>query len=394
MGHERHVDRRLDASGNGSDAAPDQRTAPTGLAVTVERRSGPWAVVSRLLAFVGALFLFVLAIQLMKDGAVAIAPRIDGSGLFDNAVSTLGVGWLGAYLVLSGSPVAVMGLSLHSADAINELQTFTMISGSRLGASFIVLLVGFLYAIRATNRRESLGMGVLALSVSALAYVPAILLGYGILRSGLLDGITWTASAEVQGVIDIGWGWARGLIEGLLPGPLLFPAGLAIILASFKLLDRVLPTIDSEKHADSKGHWLKRPWSMFFLGCLACLLTLSVSVAITVLVPLAARGYVDRKEAIPYIMGANVTTLVDTMVAAMLLPDGGSSVQVVLALAIAVTLVTVTLQAFAFGPTQRAIMALDEWVVGTTPRLWIFVGVLFLVPVGLVVAGAAIGPTG
>ena len=48
---------------------------------------------------------------------------------------------------------------------------------------------------------------------------------------------------------------------------------------------------------------------MFALGCLAALLTLSVSVALTLLVPLAAKGYVDRREAMPYIMGANITTL-------------------------------------------------------------------------------------
>jgi sodium-dependent phosphate cotransporter len=392
---ERDLERRRDPRENGPAAAsePEAGVGP-GSPIAVEERAGPWPRVAKVLSFLGALFLFVLAIQLMKKGAGAIGPRLAGSGVFDNAVQTLGIGWLGAYLVLSGSPIAIIALALDSNKALTELQTFTMISGSRLGASFIVLLVGFLYAVRASKRRESLGMGVLALSISALAYIPAMLLGYGILKSGLLDGINWTASSDVQGVIDAGWGWAQSLIEAALPAPLLFPAGLAVILVSFKLLDRVLPSVDSEKHADTKSHWLKSPWSMFFLGCLACLLTLSVSVAITVLVPLAARGYVDRKEAIPYIMGANITTLADTLVAAMLLPDGAGSVHVVLALAIAVTIVTVLLLAFAYRPLQRGIMAIDEWVVGSSVRLWLFVGVLFLVPVALMVVGGFIGPVG
>lgn len=390
---------RLAAPGNGSaaDAEAQDPSTPTiapGPGIHVEGRRGPWRVITRVLAFAAALFLFVLSIQLMKKGAAPIALRLEPSGFFDNGVSTLGVGWLAAYLVLSGSPVAVMGLSLRAADGITELQTFTMISGSRLGASFIVLLVGFIYAIRAQNRREALGMGVLALSISTLIYVPAMLLGYGVLKSGFLGGVSLTASAEVQGVIDAGWGWLVNLATTSLPDPLLFPAGLGVILVSFKLLDQVLPAIDGEKHADTKGHWLKKPWPMFFLGCLAALLTLSVSVAITVLVPLAARGYVDRREAIPYIAGANVTTLADTLLAAMLLPDGDSSVQVVLALLIAVTVVTVLLLAFAYRPLQRLIMGLDEWVVGTSVRLWMFVTVLFLVPVALVIIGRLIGPVG
>ena len=347
----------------------------------------------KVVSVAAALFLFVLAIQLMKRGAGAIAPRLEASGLFDNAVQTLGLGWLGAYLVLSGSPIAATSLTFHDAGAITELQTFSMLSGSRLGASFIVLLVGFIYAVRSPNRRESLGMGVLALSMTAIVYVPGIALGYGILKSGALSGVAWTASAELQGAIDVGWGWIVTFVETSLPAPLLFPVGLGVILVSFKLLDQVLPALDGQRHADSRSHWFRRPWPMFFIGSLAALLTLSVSVALTVLVPLASKGYIKREEAIPYIAGANITTLADTLVAAMLL-SRASGVQVVLAEAIAVALITIVYLAFLYRPLQRGIMALDEWVVQTNPRLWLFVGVLFLVPLALLVLGGFIGPVG
>jgi ABC-type Fe3+ transport system permease subunit len=74
-----------------------------------------------------------------------------------------------------------------------------MLSGSRLGASFVVLLVGFLYALRnrGRNRGESIGMGVLALSLTAIVYVPGMLIGYAILKSGVLGGIHWSASSDV-----------------------------------------------------------------------------------------------------------------------------------------------------------------------------------------------------
>jgi solute carrier family 34 (sodium-dependent phosphate cotransporter) len=348
---------------------------------------------TKLVSVVAALFLFILAIQLMKKGAGAIAPRLAASGLFDNAIQTLGLGWLGAYLVLSGSPIAATALTFHHAGAITELQTFSMLSGSRLGASFIVLLVGFLYAIRSPNRRESLGMGVLALSMTAIVYIPGIALGYGILKSGLLDGINWTASAELQGAIDVGWGWIVKFAETNVPAPLLFPVGLGVILVSFKLLDQVLPSLDGERHADTRSQWLKRPWPMFFLGSLAALLTLSVSVALTVLVPLASKGFIKREEAIPYIAGANITTLADTLVAAMLL-GRASGVHVVLAEAIAVALITIAYLAFFYRPLQRGIMALDEWAVRTNPRLWLFVGILFLVPLALLIVGGFVGPVG
>jgi solute carrier family 34 (sodium-dependent phosphate cotransporter) len=182
------------------------------------------------------------------------------------------------------------------------------------------------------------------------------------------------------------WGPMVTFAGDALPGPLLFPVGLAVILASFKLLDQVLPSLDGERHAESRRHWLKRPWPMFGLGCLAALLTLSVSVALTVLVPLASKGYIDRREAIPYIAGANITTLADTLMAAMILgnPVG---VQVVLAEAIGVAAVTLVILAVAYRPLSRGILVFEEWIVATTPRLVLFVTGLFILPVGLLFSG-------
>ncbi|HEV2906460.1 MAG TPA: hypothetical protein VGZ50_04000 [Actinomycetota bacterium] len=365
--------------------------------VTVPEREPPTAVgpsgirrATKVLHFAAAMFLFILAIQLMKKGAQAVAPQLQGTFPFDNGVSTLGLGWLGAYLVLSGSPVAAVSLSLFAAGATTRMQTFTMLTGSRLGAAFIVLLVGFLYAMRRGDRRNSIGMGVLALSMTAIVYVPGMFLAYTLLKFGVLDGVHWQASSEINGVIDAAWGPIVSLADRALPGPLLLVLGLGVILGSFKLLDQVLPSLDGERQAGTREHWLKKPWPMFALGMLAALLTLSVSVALTVLVPLASKGYIRREEAIPYIAGANITTLADTLVAAMILgnPVG---VQVVLAEAIGVAVVTLLLLAFLYRPMQRAVMGLDEWIVATTPRLVAFVAVLFVMPIGLLFSGRMVG---
>jgi sodium-dependent phosphate cotransporter len=312
--------------------------------------------------------------------------------LFSNAFSTLGAGWLGAYIVLSGSPVAAVALSLFVGGAATELQTFTMLSGSRLGASFVVLLVGFLYALRnrGRNRRESIGMGVLALSLTAIVYVPGMVLGYGILRSNVLDGIRVSASEDVLSIVDYIWGPALDLLTKL-PAWTLLPLGLAIILVSFRFLDRVLPQLDGERHGSRRLEILKRPWPMFLLGCAVATITLSVSVALTVLVPLASRGYIRREESIPYIMGANITTLADTLVAAMVLGNA-VAVHIVLAEAIAVSFISLVYLAFAYGAIRRWIMSLDEWVVASAPRLWLFVIVLFVLPAILLTSGIWIGP--
>ena len=130
---------------------------------------------------------------------------------------------------------------------------------------------------------------------------------------------------------------------------------------------------------------------MFALGCIVATVTLSVSVALTVLVPLASRGYVNREQSIPYIMGANITTLADTLVAAMVLGNA-VAVQIVLAEAIAVSIVSLFLLAFMFGPMKRGIMSLDEWVVTSDRHLWLFVAILFVLPALFLTSGIWIGP--
>ena len=106
----------------------------------VEAVERPWWL--RLFFLVVGLFLFVTALGLMKAGASELKDTLDGSIFTDNAWSTLGLGWLGACIVLSGSPMAASSLALLDGGAINRTESFTMLTGSRLGAAFVVLLVG------------------------------------------------------------------------------------------------------------------------------------------------------------------------------------------------------------------------------------------------------------
>jgi len=355
----------------------------------VER--GAWYVVRKLVLFLPAMFLFILAIQLMKEGAGQVGPSIQGRFPFANGVSTLGGGWLGAYFVLSGSPVAATAISLFGAGTLTKLQTFTMLSGSRLGASFIVLLTGFLYAMRNRGRRgESIGMGIQALTMTAIVYLPGMVIGYGLIRSGALDGLNWHASGKMEAILGRVWGPAVDFVSQRITGGWLFLAGLLTILASFKLLDHVLPHVDGDSTVAKRGAWLRRPWAMFGLGCLVATLTLSVSVALTVLVPLASKGYLKRDEALPYIMGANITTLADTLVVAMLQRTPVAA-QIVLAEAIGVTIVSLIVLTFFYQPVKRSVIGLDDWLVASNRRLALFVGTLFVLPVTFLLSGLLVG---
>jgi sodium-dependent phosphate cotransporter len=332
-----------------------------------------------------ALWVFLIALGLMKDGARGLAPALGGT--VDSLANAVGLGWLGALLVLSGSPIAASSLTLLDGGFLTRDETYAMVVGSRLGAAFVVLVVGVLYAVRgqASSRRAPISIGILALTMTAAAYVPGGLIGLGVLGSGVIDGVNLvppaiffdTTEAISKPVID--------LVESVLDpatalgAGLLFVVGLLLLLASFRLVDELLPSLGGDAE-DERSRWYVGPWTMFGIGLVVALATLSVAVALTLLVPVVAKGYVRREQTLPYIAGANITTLVDTLVVAVLLRNDDAP-RVVLAVAIGVTIWTVFMLAVIYRPLRQVVFAIQDQVLRTRTRLVVFTGALFLCPI-------------
>jgi solute carrier family 34 (sodium-dependent phosphate cotransporter) len=340
----------------------------------------------RIGALLVGLGLFVTALGIMKAGAAALIPSLQGSVFTDNPWSTLGLGWLGACMVLSGSPIAASSLTLLDGHAITSSQAFTMLTGSRLGASFVVLVIGFIYALRQRgdkSRRAPLSIGVLSLTMTMVAYLPGALLGWLLLTGGHLDRVNLTPPPSLLSLTDAAFGWAVDLAKDIVPGWGLFPVGLAVLLIAFKAFDAALPQVDSERLERRADAWYTKPWAMFLVGCGVALLTLSVSVALTVLVPLVAKGYLKREDTLPYIAGANITTLADTLVAAILLGNPVAS-RVVLAEVIGVGVWTLLLIGLFYPTVRRGCLAVSKATLRSRPRLALFLAVLFTVPLALI----------
>ena len=358
------------ATASGATAA---RQAPA-------RRVAGWLRTAAL--FVAALFLFVGALQLMKTGAASLDVLQNKGVLVRNPGATLGLGWIGALFVLSGSPVAASALTLVAGGAISEIQGFTMLTGSRLGAAFVVLVVAVVYALRGgAGRKRPVSTGVMALSTTALVYVPAAGIGYAILSWAPFHSLQLTFPHQFTDIIDLVYGGLLARVEGWNAG-IIFAGGLAALLLSFKLIDAVMPELD-EQRLGRRSSWVRRKWPMFALGSLVALITMSVSVALTVLVPLVSKRYVKREDIIPYIMGANITTLGDTMLAAFAL-GSPAAVRIVLAEVIATSILSVALLAFFYLPVRRVVWRFQRQMLVSRPRLAAFTASLFLVPISII----------
>ena len=277
---------------------------------------------------------FIFGIQLMKAAASRLSGLlVDVLGRFtDTPLHSLAFGWLVAYGVLSGSPVAAFALGLMSAGVVTTVSAYFMIMGSRLGASFIVIIIGLVAIARGQEREKSLAMGVLSFLVTYSIYLPAIFLGYVLLKTEAVSWLQITTPARIVGFFQLVYerpvAFVLDLSTRYLP-ILAFIVALVAIYAGLALFDK---TFHREQEAELKSprmhRFMRRPGVSFTVGALITLASTSVSLSIGMLVPLYLRGYVDRREIVPYIMGANITTFIDTLFAAIVL--GGNAVNLVL----------------------------------------------------------------
>ena len=331
-----------------------------------------------------ALFFFVGALQLMKTGAASLNILNNGGVLVRNPGTTLGLGWVGALFVLSGSPVAATALTLVAAHSITEIQGFTMLTGSRLGAAFVVLVVAVIYALRGGEgeRLKPVSTAIMALSTTAVVYIPAAFIGFTILKWPTFHSLNLHFPNQFADLIDIVYGGILDRVEAW-PAWLVFLGGLGVLLLSFKLIDAVMPELNEATLGERRVQWLRQKWPMFALGSLVALITMSVSVALTVLVPLVAKKYAKREDIIPYIMGANITTLGDTMLAAFAL-HSPAAVRIVLAEVMATSILSVLVLAFFYPQLRKGIFTFQRVILRSKPRLAAFTAGLFAVPLVIV----------
>jgi hypothetical protein len=146
--------------------------------------------------FLVSLSLFILALTLMKEGASGFSSLVRDRFAISGVLDSLGFGWLCAYLLMSGSPVAAAALTFFNAGILSQVSTYAMITGSRLGASFIVLSIGFIYVLRGRDRATSLGMGLLSLAVTGSTYLLGMVIRPSALRAWLPDSLDLLHNSE------------------------------------------------------------------------------------------------------------------------------------------------------------------------------------------------------
>jgi sodium-dependent phosphate cotransporter len=337
------------------------------------------AVAPRAAYSLAGLFMFILALELLKTGARGLRPILEDLSA-DGVINLLGFGWLGSYIVMSGSPVAAISLSLFASGTTSDTEAFAMINGSRLGASFIVLFVGFILWVTRKRSADGLYIGVVALLTAFTLWLPVLPIGVLILDQGWFDSIEVGTPGAVTSFVDVAYDPIVERISDVLPTFLVFVVGVGILLSAFAVFDRALPNLEQPSlRVESIKDRLHRPLAMFALGLAITAMTLSVSISLTLLIPLSLKGYIRRDAIIPYVMGANIATWVDTLVASLLL-DTPRAFTIVFTEMVVGAAISLFVLIFLYKPYSAAVISVANHVTHSKRGFAVFMGVILVVP--------------
>lgn len=289
------------------------------------------------------LFMFLLAIMLLKDSTSLISSGLKTHlSSVSDPVSSLGLGWFLSYLMLSGSPVAALSLDLFRVGALKQASAFTMLVGSRLGAAFILILIGVVEYLRgkSDDLADSTSIAFMTFIITYTVFVPGLFIGKYLLDLGLGKLIIYSPGSLVVSMNSFFSVFTDRIIG--FSGPFQsFIFSFVLLWAGLTVFDKAFKNLDPHRVKSSFINFaMRRKWFSFILGSLVTLVAASISLSLGLLVPLYNSGYLERRDLIPYIMGANITTFGDTLVVAVLL-GSPLAFNVVLAAAIGGLIVTI-----------------------------------------------------
>jgi len=333
-----------------------------------------------------AVLLFLFAVQLLGAATNALAPEL--RPVLERYVvgpgSAVGVSWLASIGVLNGSVVAAVAVTLFHAVLVTESQLFFLVVGSRLGGAGIVVVLGGVDYLQHPHYtlREATGLGVLTFLVTHTVYLPAMLLGaVGVAAFDVdLAGVGALLGVRVQ------WfGFFTPIataVTSAVGSTVAFLLAFLLLLASMRLFDRVFASVDTRWLQTWSRRLLDWKWAAFTLGVVITAVVTSIAFSLGVVVPLYNRGYVDRDHLIPYVLGASLGTLSDTLLVGLVLesPVGFATV-----LLVVVTAGLVTLLALLADDRYVAFIDGGYDLVVSSPRTFaVFVALLVVVPLLLV----------
>jgi solute carrier family 34 (sodium-dependent phosphate cotransporter) len=278
-----------------------------------------------------ALYFFISAIMLIKESAGMMAEMLAEKIVLviRDTTSAVFAGWIGTALLHSSGAFDSIVVAFVSSGAMPLGLAVSTIIGAELGTTVTPFLISVLNQVRKKEHQDAafnvtLTHVIYNLCTLAIFY-PAELF-FGTLTWIALQGSNIFVKAPwlnaVPDVLDVATPWVPVLLEYIPPWAGVLVGAVMLVLALNGVEKYMTEIFNMPRSWNLIRATFQHPYRAFLAGFLFTLLIPSTTVMVSLLVPLATSGVIGAEFYIlPYILGANIGTIFDVMVAAMATGD-------------------------------------------------------------------------
>lgn len=275
-----------------------------------------------------SIYIFISSIVLIKESVFLLGEEQTKwiLGLVKDTVTGSFVGWFGTAMIQSSGAFDSITVTLVSAGYLSMSIGVAIIIGAELGTTVTTQLVSILGHL--SRGKEIFKASFLVAMMhywynllTLLIFLP-IELFFGTFSYLALKGSLFFSKvpgiSAIPSIFSLISPWVEVLLL-YLPAWIGFLGGCVLLIFALRQTEKYMSiTFSTETSKGFIKSTFGKPYRSFLAGLTFTLMVPSTSVMISMLIPLAAAGILEKHHYIlPYILGANIGTVFDVMIAAL-----------------------------------------------------------------------------
>jgi sodium-dependent phosphate cotransporter len=286
-----------------------------------------WSNLRIVLSVIGALLLFLFALNLMIASLQHLGQNAAETILLatSNPFTGLFIGLLITAMLQSSSTTTALVVAFVASGAISPQHAIPIIMGANIGTTITAIIVSLAFINRKKEFKRAVAAGSYHVFFNMLTAIIIFPLeyNYGFLTnlSSKIVQYFFTPSVPSTEQNDPAWNGLDPLIDFLfrvVPSPFIVAGvALALVFLSILIFRKLISNLLKARSPEAFSRFFFRnQWKSFGWGLLTTAAIRSSTITTSVVVPIVAKKIASLKQAAPFIMGANVGTTITAFIAA------------------------------------------------------------------------------
>ncbi len=300
-----------------------------------------------------------------------------------NPFKTIVMSYFLTEITMSGSPIAWVLVSVWEYIGMSKMTVAAWIVGTRLWVNLLLFILWFIYFLKGKPLKQTMDIWVLQFLISFTISIASIFFLILFLESEYLSLFSQYVIANTNLLNSVWFLWFIDTFSLYISS--IFNNSIVNIIVWFILLsiwlvlfDKSFSFVDSKKSLKHLKTINSDIWA-FLAGFLITSFSMSLSISVTILIPLYIKWAVNKRQLIAYIIWANITTLLDTLMLSVI-ANSAIWFNVVLAFCISVAIVWFLYMLW-FKHYSKFILYMEDQILENKINFIIFLIITLILPI-------------